>query len=331
MTILAGVDIGGTKCAVCLGKVTGSAVEVILKKRFNTPSSPSKAIATFQTLLEDMLVECGLRDDLKAIGISCGGPLDSRSGLILSPPNLPQWDRVNVTSPLREAFGVPTGLQNDANACALAEWQWGAGQGFSNVIFLTFGTGMGAGLILDGRLYSGTNDMAGEVGHLRLEPDGPVGYGKAGSFEGFCSGGGMAQLARSMAAERINRGTPPSFCPTLEDLPGVSAASVADAAAQGDTLALEIYTLVGRRLGRGLAMLIDMLNPQRIIIGSIYTRQEKLLKHSMLETLRQEALPQSLAVCQVVPAGLGETVGDLASLSVGLITLQQWQHTQGQT
>lgn len=322
MTILAGVDIGGTKCAVCLGRTSGDAVEVLQKRRFPTPSSPAAALALFKDSLEDLLGESGLRGDLKAIGISCGGPLDSRSGLVLSPPNLPNWDRVDVVSPLRVAFAVPTALQNDANACALAEWQWGAGRGFNNLIFLTFGTGMGAGLILDGRLYSGANDMAGEVGHLRLEPDGPVGYGKAGSFEGFCSGGGMAQLARSMAAGQIAAGAPPAFCPTLADLPGVTAAGVAEAAARGDALALAIYALVGRQLGRALAVLVDILNPQCIIIGSIYARQEHLLKDSMLETLRQEALPQSLAVCQVVPAGLGETVGDLASLSVGLLALQ---------
>ena len=322
MTLLAGVDIGGTKCAVSLGRASENGVEVIQKRRFATPVSSAATLAAIETSLEEMLDDSGLRKQLAAMGVSCGGPLDSRAGLILSPPNLPNWDRVDVVSPLRTRFNVPVALQNDANACALAEWQWGAGRGLSNLIFLTFGTGMGAGLILDGRLYSGTNDMAGEVGHIRLEPDGPVGYGKAGSFEGFCSGGGMAQLARARAAQQISRGKAPAFCPTLDDLPGVTAATVAGAASQGDPLAIEIFTLVGRQLGRGLAILVDMLNPQRIIIGSIYTRQKALLKDAMLATLRQEALPQSLSVCQVVPAGLGEAVGDLASLSVALLALQ---------
>src|SRR5690606_9115141 len=109
-------------------------------------------------------------------------------------------------TPFRDRFGVPVGLQNDANACALAEWKWGAGRGARNMIFLTFGTGMGAGLILDGRLYAGTNDMAGEVGHMRLAPDGPEGYGKRGSFEGFCSGGGIARLASAKAADWLRSG-----------------------------------------------------------------------------------------------------------------------------
>ena len=222
-------------------------------------------------------------------------------------------------SPLSgERYGVPAALQNDANAAALAEWRWGAGRGCRNVIFLTFGTGMGAGLILDGRLYSGTNDLAGEVGHIRLEADGPLGYGKAGSFEGFCSGGGIARLAAQMAAAEIGAGRPPAFCPSLADLAAVTTEKVAEAAHRGDLLAKQVFEIAARELGRGLAILVDVLNPERIVIGSIYARQMDLLREKMLESLRQEALPGALAVCQVVPAGLGEAVGDLASLSVAL-------------
>ena len=103
---------------------------------------------------------------------------------------------MHIVEWLQNRINVPAFPQNDANACALAEWQFGAGRGCKNMVFLTFGTGMGAGLILDGRLYAGTNDMAGEAGHMRLAPDGPEGYGKRGSFEGFCSGGGIRQLAQ---------------------------------------------------------------------------------------------------------------------------------------
>ena len=109
--------------------------------------------------------------------------------MIYSPPNLPGWDSVPISKIFSDEFGVDVAIQNDANACALAEWLMGSGKGTSNMIFLTFGTGMGAGLILNGRLYSGTNDLGGEVGHIRLEKTGPIGFGKAGSFEGFCSGG----------------------------------------------------------------------------------------------------------------------------------------------
>ena len=255
---------------------------------------------------------------LEAIGISCGGPLDSRRGLILSPPNLPTWDRIDIVTPFQARFGVAVRLQNDANACALAEWLWGAGRGCRNMIFLTFGTGMGAGLILDGRLYVGANDMAGEVGHVRLENDGPVGYGKAGSFEGFCSGGGIAQLGRTLAAERVLAGQPPLYCPTVAHLPSVTAQTIGEAAQRGDATALAVFEIVARKLGRGLAMLVDILNPERIVIGSIWGRQRSLLEPLTMTVLRQEALADALAVCEIVPAGLGEQVGDFASLSVAV-------------
>ena len=324
MTILAGINIGGTKSAACLG-VTGEAgVRVLGKRRFPTPSTPQATLVGFHTVLAEQLAEQGFSAPA-AIGVSCGGPLDSRRGLILSPPNLPGWDHIDVVTPLREWFGVPAAVQNDANACALAEWQWGAGRGCRNMVFLTFGTGMGAGLILDGRLYAGTNDLAGEVGHVRLAPDGPLGYGKAGSFEGFCSGGGIANLAARVAEERLQAGQAPAFCLTPAGVPAITAEMVGQAAQAGDPAALEVFEIVGRHLGQGLAILVDILNPERIVIGSIYGRQRSLLEPIALAVLRQEALPLALSACQIVPAGLGESVGDLASLSVALVALNEIQ------
>jgi glucokinase len=218
-----------------------------------------------------------------------------------------------IVTVFQEAFGVPAVLQNDANAGALAEWLWGAGQGTQNMIFLTFGTGMGAGLILNGQLYSGTNDMAGEVGHIRLADEGPLGYGKPGSFEGFCSGGGIQRLAVARARAAIQAGHPPSFCPTEGELPHITTEKVA---LSGDPLARDIFETVARRLGQGLAILIDVLNPQRIVIGSIYLRQRAVLDVPMYEVLRQEALSHALSVCEIVPAGLGESIGDYAALAV---------------
>jgi glucokinase len=320
MSLLAGLDIGGTKCAVVIGKVNEQGASILGKRSFPTPSEPDAALGRMMQGLDELLAEqSGL--SLLSIGVSCGGPLDSRRGWILSPPNLPNWDRIDVMSPLRKRYGVPVGLQNDANACALAEWKWGAGKGYDNMIFLTFGTGMGAGLILNGKLYSGTNDMAGEVGHIRMEKEGPVGYGKAGSFEGFCSGGGIARLARSMAETSLTAGAVPLFCPSMEDLEQITANKVGEAAQQGDSLALEVFSIAGRQLGRGLAILIDILNPQKIVIGSIYGRQQSILEPIALAELRREALTSSLQVCEVIPAGLRENVGDLACLSVALHTI----------
>ena len=322
MNLIAGIDIGGTKCAVNLGRSNSSGVELIEKTVFPTQKSPDETICIIIQSLKELVEQHspGVLPDV--IGISCGGPLDLKNGLVLSPPNLPDWTHVDLFSPIQKAFPVPIGLQNDANACALAEWKWGAGRGCKNLVFLTFGTGMGAGLILNGKLYTGANDMAGEIGHIRLSDTGPMGYGKPGSFEGYCSGGGIANLAREMAREELQRGLVPGYCSSLEDLDEVSAEIVGAAAQKGDPLALEVFHIVAQKLGLGLAVLVDILNPECIIIGSIYKRQQELLEPVMLDVLRKEAHPVSLGMCKVIPSSLGDQVGDLASLSVAMAMLE---------
>ena len=258
------------------------------------------------------------KEQLKGIGISCGGPLDSKKGMIYSPPNLPGWDNVPIVEIFSKRFGVHVSIQNDANACALAEWLMGAGKGTQNMIFLTFGTGMGSGLILNGRLYAGTNDLGGEVGHIRLAKNGPVGFGKAGSFEGFCSGGGIAQLAETMVLEKLQKGEYIAFCPDTDSAKKLTAKTVAEAAISGDPAALEIIRISAEYLGRGLAVLIDILNPECIVIGSIYSRNEMLFKPHVVRILAEEAIPSAVEVCRIKPALLGESIGDYAALCVVL-------------
>ena len=319
---IAGIDIGGTKCTVILGTVTGerkpAVVDKIVTPTRNYPD-PYQMIRKLQEDLEFLLSRHLIfTHALSFIGISCGGPLDSVKGMVLSPPNLPGWDEIPVVGLFRDRFGIPVALQNDANACALAEWLMGAGRGTRNMIFLTFGTGMGAGLILNGRLYSGTNDLGGEVGHIRLAPSGPVGYGKAGSFEGFCSGGGIAQLARSVVLEKLKNNQPVNFCPTPEMAETMDTRMVALAALEKDPVALEIIDISANYLGRGLSILIDILNPECIVIGSIYSRNEYLFKPVMEKVIRQEAIPSAAAICRICPAELGDSVGDYAALCVAL-------------
>lgn len=317
---LIGIDIGGTKCAVILGSLSEKGeIKVIDKDTFTTADypTPSLMLPQFHNGISNLLRKHHLSvKEITAIGISCGGPLDSKRGIILSPPNLPGWDDVQIVEIFEKKYHIPVAIQNDANACALAEWKFGAGRGTQNMIFLTFGTGMGAGLILDGKLYSGTNDNAGEVGHIRLDKLGPVGYGKAGSFEGFCSGGGIAQLARVKALEKLQMGEKVSFCDTIQELQNITAQMVAEAAIKGDALAKEVFELCGTYLGRGLSVLIDILNPECIVLGSIYVRSSQLLVKPMEKAIMEESLPLAGKVCRIVPAQLGEQIGDIASLSV---------------
>lgn len=311
--MLLGFDIGGTKCAVITATHQNGKIQITDKRKIATDLtvSPEEMLDRLIGLADEMLTQ-----KPEAIGVSCGGPLDSGKGLVLGPPNLPGWDHVPVSQILQSHYGVKVNLQNDANACAVAEWKFGAGQGSRNMIFLTFGTGLGAGLILDGKLYTGTNDNAGECGHIRLNAFGPVGYGKAGSFEGFCSGGGLAQLGYTMALEARQKGLNPAYY--TEGIP-VDAKAIAQAAAAGDETAVAVFRICGEQLGRGLAVLMDILNPDRIVIGSIFARSEGLLRETMEKTIALEALPQTADCCRVVPAALGEQIGDYAAIATALL------------
>ena len=311
-----GFDIGGTKCAVVTALWNGKTINISKKKAIPT----DHGVSAYQML--DRLFE--LADSLldKApdkIGISCGGPLDSARGIIMSPPNLPGWDNIEIVRYIENHYNVPTKLQNDANACALAEWKFGAGIGCKNMIFLTFGTGLGAGLILNGKLYEGTNGNAGEIGHLRLKKEGPIGYGKSGSFEGFCSGGGLAQLGYIQALKCVKSGTYPLYFKEGMTQNDITAKSIADAAAKGDPTARAVYRISGKYLGKGLSMLIDILNPEKIVIGSIFARNQALFCEAMEKEIAKEALCFSADCCQIVAARLGEAIGDYASLATALL------------
>ena len=306
--LLLGFDIGGTKCAVCIGRYKGDTLKVENKQAIPTDLtvSPETMLSRLMTLA-DSLIE---GESPRVVGVSCGGPLSSASGRVLGPPNLPGWNDVPVVALLNAHYGVPVALRNDADAGALAEWRFGAGKGCRHMVFLTFGTGLGAGLILNGKLYSGACDMGGEVGHVRLAEYGPVGYGKSGSFEGFCSGGGIAQIAELYARECRQQGRTPGYPK------GASAKEVAEAARAGDLTALQVFDTCARQLGRGLSVLIDILNPERIVIGSLFGRCHDLLWEKTAAVIAAEALPASAAACQVVPASLGESIGDYAALAV---------------
>lgn len=312
-----GFDIGGTKCAVIVGEYKDGEISIVNKKQIATDLTvvPEVMLEKLCLLADELL--CG--KDIDSIGISCGGPLNSATGRVQGPPNLPGWNDVPVVDILTTRYGVSAHLQNDANACAVAEWKFGNGRGTKNMVFLTFGTGLGAGLILNGRLYAGTNDMAGEAGHIRLDDYGPAGYGKRGSFEGFCSGGGLAQMGYTMALEAMQNGKRPLYFSEGATAEQVTAKSIADSAEQGDETAIEVYRLCGEYLGKGLSILVDILNPEVIVLGSIFTRSENLLKESMETVLQREALPAALACCRILPAALGESLGDYAALAAALM------------
>jgi glucokinase len=315
MQQILGLEIGGTKCSVWLGERSEEGVALVDHELFPTAPEPQACFEALMASSNKLLA--AHPGELLAVGISCGGPLNAESGRILTPPNLPLWQDIPLTQWVKERLHVPAYLQNDADACALAEWRYGAGRGCQHMIFLTYGTGMGAGLILNGQLFSGATGMGGEIGHVRLSPQGPVGYGKRGSVEGFCSGGGLKQLAETHVREAKQQGREVSWADGE-----ITAKAVAQAARRGDALALAVYDEAGSWLGRALAILVDLLNPERIVIGSIFARSGDLLIPAMEKAMREECLPLSLEGCAVVPCALGEEMGGWGCMAVAETRMQ---------
>jgi glucokinase len=317
-----GLDVGGTKSGVILGTFEG---KVLATTRFATDVKLGfqNTWKNFKSSIQKILTENKLNaSDLTAIGVSCGGPLDAVKGIVYSPPNLPGWDEIHITEMLEKEYGVPSFLQNDAKAGALVEWKLGAGKGTRNMMFCTMGSGFGCGIIINGKLYEGTNGMAGEVGHIRIAEGGPVGFGKAGSFEGFCGGNGIANLAKIRVKSWLDAGKKVAFCPSIADLETLTAKKVTEAAEAGDPYGIELCNEIGKMLGRGLSTLIDVLNPELIVIGSIFVRHEKVIRKAMEEEIEKETIPFSRNVVKIVPAQLNESIQDYAPLIVAIEGLQ---------
>lgn len=308
--LLLGVDVGGTKTAVVLAQTPSV---VLWRREFATTPQhgPEHAIASIVSLARE---GCKALAALPAcIGVSCGGPLDHVRGIIQSPPNLPTWKDVPIRDILERELHAACTVENDANAGAIAEHRHGAGSGTRHMVFLTMGTGLGAGLILNGSLYRGASAMAGEIGHVGLTEEGPVGHGKAGSVEGWASGAGLAQHAVEAVRLAVRQGetTTLSSC-----LPQLTARHVGQALAAGDPVARRIVEYTGARLGQAMAILVDVLNPERIVVGGLAMRLGEALLDPARQQMRLLSLQASAEACSVVSASLGEQIGDVAALCV---------------
>jgi len=307
-----GVDIGGTKTAVVFSQ---SLPKIAWRAEFATRPDlgPDPAIDRIIALIDEgkQLLDA----EVEAIGVSCGGPLDRETGVIRRPPNLSTWDDVPIADLLTNAFGVPCHVENDANAGAVAEHQFGAGRGCRNMVFLTMGTGLGAGLILNGSIFHGTNAMAGEIGHIRLTASGPEGYGKSGSVEGWASGAGMAQHGADVVRRAIANGESTSLSGQLEVL---TSRDIGIALQENDAVARRIVHQTGERLGDALAILVDLLNPEKIVVGGLALRLGESLLTPARRRMHEESLPAAASVCIVLPAALGESIGDVAALCVAM-------------
>lgn len=309
--LLAGLDLGGTKLGVCLGRPDG--VLLAADELPNDPdAAPGGLLDQALARLEALTREAG-GERPAALGVAAPGPLDPRAGRLLEVPNMPRWQGLPLRDELVRRSGLPVAVRNDANASVLAEWRWGAARGADTAVFLTMSTGMGAGLIVCGRLVEGGDGLAGEVGHLRLSDQGPVGFGKAGSVEGWTSGPGLVAQARSQALLRRQRGEATAL-PTADE--PCDAARVCRLAAEGDAAARATTDAVAARLGQLCALLTDLLNPDVIVVGTIASAWPELFLPGARAVLDAEALPVAAARVRLVPSGL-EQRGHRAALAAG--------------
>jgi glucokinase len=257
---------------------------------------------------------------IACIGVGCGGPLDSETGIIYSPPNLPGWDAYPLKAKLEARFDVPAFVENDANAAALAEHQFGSGKGFGNLFYITASTGIGSGIILGGKLYRGANYSAGEFGHIVLAPNGPrCNCGGRGCLEALASGTAIAKRA----LREVRRSPDSALALIAKQNGAVSARDVASAAKHNDPLARKIFTDAACHLGLGITSVIHLLNPEIVIIGGGLAKSGPLLFEPVRQVVKARAQQHLASFVKIVPAMLGKDVGLYGTLAVAREKLQR--------
>ncbi|HWG37239.1 MAG TPA: ROK family protein [Terriglobales bacterium] len=257
-----GVDIGGTKVAAGLVTPAG---RILTQNRVPMPARGS-AMAGLEAVIAAAKLAMGTKT-VAGVGVSSPGPLDPRRGVVLNPPNLPCWRNFPLAAKLEQALGVPVKLDNDANAAALAEARWGAGRRYQAVFYATLGTGIGAGLVLDGRIYHGRTGAAVEGGHLSINHRGPrCGCGKRGCIEALASGPAVGRRARKLVRARPDRAR--RLLTMAEGrVSGVSGETVGAAWKAGDAIARQTLEETALLLGIWLGNIVDLLEPEIIIFG----------------------------------------------------------------
>jgi len=304
------LDIGGTKLSAAVLSRSG---DLLSKERAPTlaQEGPRCVIARLLDLAARVTRSAGVPVD--AAGVSVGGPLDSVAGIVHQPPNLPGWDHVSLRALLSEGLGIPAdriAMENDANAGALAEHRFGAARGRSHLVFLTMSTGIGGGMILDGRLYRGAGLSAGEVGHQMIVPDGPVcGCGKRGCLEAVASGAGIASRLRERFDEMPARIK--NACGSPDQL---TARHLIDAARDGDPFAVMFLEETAALLARGIANLVFILNPEMLVLGTLAWHARDLLLVPLRAELRRLCWPVLTQSLEVVATQLGPRLEELSGL-----------------
>lgn len=302
-----GMDVGGTKTVIVAIGDTG---DILAETRLDDWARGrwQDDVDTLAAAARAVLERASAATPT-GVGLSVPGPLDLAAGRVIEAPNLPGWVDVPLAESMSEALGAPVVLENDANAAALAEWRFGAGQGARSLLYLTMSTGIGGGLILDGRLYRGATWQAGEVGHMPIVVGGRrCNCGLRGCLEAYASGAGIASIIR----DDLGRGEDTALREMTRGRPA-SARLWAEAVRAGDAYALRLREQFLDRLAHGLAILIPTFDPERIILGTIIARNADLFLDPLIERVRALTW-ESLHHVELVPARLGDRLPAYAAL-----------------
>ncbi len=313
MKYAVGIDIGGTKISLALGTDKG---RILVREEIptRTGSKSGDCVRELAAKVKALIREASVpKRQIVGIGVGCPGAVDSKKGIVPRSPNLPGWTGLPLRKILSKTTGRPVFMANDANAAAIGESLFGAGRNTKNFIYITVSTGVGGGIILNGRLYEGSGFVAGEIGHISVVPDGKkCNCGQRGCLEVYASGTAIARYVREhMTRKNTLIRNFSAGCPE------VGARHVGMAAREGDRLAIESYKQAGYYLGIGIANLLNILNPEKIVIGGGVLRSaHEIFWKTMMESAKRHAWPEAFRTVSIVQSELQGRVGDLGALAL---------------
>jgi len=313
--IVLGLDLGGTNM---VGAALTSGGDLLAKSKIPSEVSqgPGHVIDRIVTCLSDVLAQSGCsREDVLATGIGSPGPLNPYTGVVYTTPNLPGWKNVALADELREKLGVAVFIENDANSAAYGEYWLGAGREYKDLVCLTLGTGIGGGIILNNELIRGLDGTAAEIGHMTIEMNGrKCGCGNHGCLEAYASATGIVNRTR----DAIQNGENTILTEMVSDLNSLTSKDVSAAMEEGDDLARRIITETGEILGVGIATLVNLLNPEVVVLcGGVIAAGEPLFE-PIRETVKKRAFDVPASRAQIVPSELGDDAGVIGAAGVAL-------------
>ena len=301
------VDIGGTKMITAVIDADGSKLSRVYCLTL-AHEGPAGVINRLNASIDRAIRKAGLeRSQVGSIGVAAAAIIDINRGLVTEAPNLPRWHNIQLPALIASEFNLPVFLLNDASAAALGEHRHGAGRGLSNLIYITVSTGIGGGIVIGGELYNGTDGCAAEIGHMVIQIDGPLcSCGRRGCFESLASGTAIGRMAR----ERLELGHVSIMCAMAGNVnENVTSKTVFEAAKNGDVLAIDIIRTAAGYLGIGLANLVNILNPQMIIVGGGVSRMGAMLLAPARKSMKEHAFKLPASTVRIVRPALGTDAG----------------------